>query len=816
MVSGAEVRAGAAFIELTVRDGKLQKGLRRAQARLRAFAAGVENVGRTLARTTALLTAPFAAATAVFISYDDQLRKLKAITGATADETKRLDEELKRVGRTTSFTTKQAAEAAIILAKQGFNPEQIRLFTGEILNLARATGSEVTTAFEAATGVIKGFKLSNDDVIEALNILTVTANSSAADVDNLKDSFSFLGPIVAEATKSTKPAIEAFREAAVAIGVLNDAQIKGTRAGTGLARIYKNLSQTRFQDALREINIEVADANGNFRDVNDILAEMFDRINAQGDVKTLGLFEEIFGRGAVSALAIKNVDNMERLREKLKDVGNAASDTAEEMDRGLGGTMRRLLSAIEATAIEIGESLAPVLQEIGEALVAVIRQAASFVSENRDLVILVSLLVPAVGSLAAGLLLLAPALKVAAIALGALSTLAGAAATVFAGIPAIIAALPFVTIIGGVVAVIAIFNELAGTTVSVFDLMALQFQETSFLINFVFGQVSAIAERTFSGVLKSFNQAFGGMRTALQSGDIQLAFEIAVAGIRLIWARVTADIKNAWINVRVTFQQEIATIFFAFTQFGTRISGFFGLIADQIVTWFLNAWDSIVQLGANALLDLGRILLTTFRAELNAFLDIINSALEVLGKDPIQFDADVAINTLEKVQKKVNEDIDAGKEKRNAALRENEAKRQSSIAKLEREAAGAVASFGEDAADEISKNLREVKEAQEALDGLTGFAEVNKVLAEKIALMNRFFTGGQEEQIKSIEEQSRQAGPAAASAAEGFFNPAALDKIFARRSSEEKRTLTAAEKTATNTDTMVRQLFELSGGQLTF
>ena len=115
------VLAGRAYVELTTNDSKLQKGLQNAQAQLRAFADTVSGIGRELLTASAALGTPLALSLRTFASFDDEMRMVKAVTGATGQEFDALTEKAKKLGRETSFTAKQVSASMksgwIILTK---------------------------------------------------------------------------------------------------------------------------------------------------------------------------------------------------------------------------------------------------------------------------------------------------------------------------------------------------------------------------------------------------------------------------------------------------------------------------------------------------------------------------------------------------------------------------------------------------------------------------------------------------------------------------------------------------------------------------
>src|SRR5690606_12261224 len=125
MAKAGAIRAGRAFVELFADDSKLAAGLRQASAKLKAFGASVTSRGKQMPGIGAAIATPLAFAVKVFADFDDQMRSVRGVTGATGEAFVMLTEKAKELGRTTSFTASQVAEGMLELGRAGFNPAEI-------------------------------------------------------------------------------------------------------------------------------------------------------------------------------------------------------------------------------------------------------------------------------------------------------------------------------------------------------------------------------------------------------------------------------------------------------------------------------------------------------------------------------------------------------------------------------------------------------------------------------------------------------------------------------------------------------------------
>ena len=150
MATASGIRAGRAFVELFVDDSRLVRGLRRAQAKLKAFGRSVSQMGRQLLTAGTLAATPFALSARTFANFESQMARVKALTGATGDDFARLEDAAKSLGATTVFSASQAAEAMSYFALAGFDVDKILGAIGPALNLAAAGQIEIAEAADIA------------------------------------------------------------------------------------------------------------------------------------------------------------------------------------------------------------------------------------------------------------------------------------------------------------------------------------------------------------------------------------------------------------------------------------------------------------------------------------------------------------------------------------------------------------------------------------------------------------------------------------------------------------------------------------------
>ena len=150
MSLSSNIRAGRAYVEVTAETSKLQRNLTSAQAQLQNFGRTCTNVGKDLLMLSGAMAAPLVMAVRSFAGFDDSMRLVQAVTQATDADFKALTKTAQRLGRDTSYTAQQAADAMVSLGRMGFSPTEIQASIDAVLNLARSTGTELAEAGDIA------------------------------------------------------------------------------------------------------------------------------------------------------------------------------------------------------------------------------------------------------------------------------------------------------------------------------------------------------------------------------------------------------------------------------------------------------------------------------------------------------------------------------------------------------------------------------------------------------------------------------------------------------------------------------------------
>ncbi len=381
MSISSTIRAGAAYVEVTAETSKLQRNLTSAQAQLQNFVRTCTTVGKDLLMLSGAMSLPLVLAAKSFAGFDDSMRLVQAVTQATNDDFKALTKTAQRLGRDTSYTAQQAADAMVSLGRMGFNPREIQASIDAVLNLARSTGTDLAEAGDIAANSMRIFGIEASQMSDVADVLTVTANSSAQTLTDLFEALKMGGPQAAAAGES-------IRETSAAIAVLANMGIKGSLAGTALRKSFSQFAKTKVQEQLRSVGVETLDANGNLRKMAVIMRDIAKVMNTMPSAEKLAFAEDIFDiRGSLAGLTLTaNTDELDAMLAKLENVEGVAAKTATAMDAGLGGSFRLLESAVEGSLNAIADAMNSTLQPMIQKITAVINAITVWIEKNQGLV----------------------------------------------------------------------------------------------------------------------------------------------------------------------------------------------------------------------------------------------------------------------------------------------------------------------------------------------------------------------------------------------------------------------------------------------
>jgi len=337
-------------------EGTLNGIAQRSSSAGKTMAASMVSAGEAMSSAgdamTMALTLPIAAAGTATINsagdFEAAMNKVKAATETSGQEFTNLRNLAIDLGSTTAFSASEAAYAMNELATAGFDSTEIMGALPGVLDMAAAGSVSLASAAEIASGILNGFGFSATDLGRVNDILARTFLSTATTLSDLGESFKYVGP-------TAKSAGLSFTEVSAAIGLMGNAGIKGSMAGTALnASISRLLKPTaEVENTLRALGVTVTNSSGKLLPLVDIMRQLEKSGADTADMISL------FGLEAgpdMMALLSQGSGALADLDRELQNSGGTAQKVAATQMQGFNGAMDELRSSAEGLMIAIGDA----------------------------------------------------------------------------------------------------------------------------------------------------------------------------------------------------------------------------------------------------------------------------------------------------------------------------------------------------------------------------------------------------------------------------------------------------------------------------
>lgn len=327
--------------------------------------AGVSAVTTTLAGITAALgagaTAAATAAATVGSSFEAAMSKVSAISGATGDSLQSLTDKAKEMGAKTKFSASESASALQYMAMAGWDTESMLNGIDGIMNLAAADGLDLATTSDIVTDALTAFNLKASDSTHFADVLAKASSSANTNVSMLGESFKYVAPLAGTMGYSVE-------DVSLALGLMANASVKGSMAGTSLKTALSNLASPTedMANVMTQYGISISDAEGNALPLIDVMKQLREKFSGLSETEQAATASTLFGKEAMSGmLAIINASDsdFDNLTKNINNADGAAQAMADTMQDNLQGQITILKSGLEGLGIEIYEGMSAPLQE---------------------------------------------------------------------------------------------------------------------------------------------------------------------------------------------------------------------------------------------------------------------------------------------------------------------------------------------------------------------------------------------------------------------------------------------------------------------
>ncbi len=485
-------------------------------------------------------------------TFEKSMSNVGALSGATAEEMQMLEDTAKKFGSTTQFSASEAADALSYMALAGWDANTSASALGGVLNLAAASGMDLASASDLVTDYMSAFGLEASQSAEFADMLAYAQANANTTVEGLGEAFK-------NCAANMNAAGQDVQTTTSFLAMLANQGLKGSEAGTALTAVMRDMTSKMKDGAIKigETNVQVMDAQGNYRDLTDILKDVEKATNGMGDAEKAAALQSTFTSDSIKGLNLilnAGVDNAASFEDALNGATGTADEMATAMNDNLNGDLTALNSQLEGVQIEIYQKFEPALRA-GVDVLGSLLDAVQFVVDHS------TEFITALGAMAAGIAAYigyTTALKVMKDGWTALTVVTKAQAAAQTLLNTVMNANPIGILIAAITALVAAFVMLWNNCES--------------FRNFWIGlweNIKAIAEPIIEGIVTAF----------------QTAWET----IKGVWATVSAFFSQVWEGIKTVFAP-VADFF------STLFGNAFTLIKDVWLLasfFFQTVWDAI-------------------------------------------------------------------------------------------------------------------------------------------------------------------------------------------------------------------------------
>ena len=645
----------------------------------------IADVGTTL---TTHVTVPVMAAGTVAVKtaadFDSAMSKVAAVSGAAGDELDALRDKAREMGSKTKFSASEAADAMNYMAMAGWKTNDMLSGIEGIMNLAAASGEDLASTSDIVTDALTAFGLSASDSGHFADILAAASSNANTNVSMMGETFKYAAPVLGSLGYSAE-------DSATAIGLMANAGIKSSQAGTALRAAITNLAKPTdtVASAMEQYGISLTDSSGKMYSLRELMEQLRQKLGGLSEAEQAQAAASLFGKEAMSGmLAIINGSPADF--EKLSNAIDTCSDTvdgyngttekmAAVMQDNLAGQVTILKSQLEELAISFSDILMPTIRSIVSRIQELVDKLNQLDPQTKETIAKIALVAAALDPM---LVVLGKTISSVGTVFSAVSKLPALFSAVQSGIGAITGALgvslgPLLAIIAAVAALVAAFVHLwktndefksniiaiweqikstfTGLTQGITDrLNALGFDFESFtdVLKAAWDGLCNLLAPIFEGVFQNISNIFSGFADILlNSLDVLIGlftgdWEQCWDGIKGIFTSIWNFVVNTFRNIMNTLK-DIADVVLGW--FGTSwnevwtsiktffvdtwnsIASFFTGIVTGIRDFFVNIWTEIYTFFSNIFNAIYTVVSTVFQTIYNTIMTVWNSIYETIA-----------------------------------------------------------------------------------------------------------------------------------------------------------------------------------------
>ena len=570
--------------------------------------------------------------------FTSMMSEVQAISGATDEQMVELEATARKFGATTVFSATDAAEALKYMSLAGWTAEQSTSALGGVLDLAAASGMGLGQASDMVTDYLSAFGMEADKAAYFADMLAFAQSNSNTTAEQLGEAYKNCAANLNAAGQDVET-VTSLLEAMANQGY------KGSEAGTALAAIMRDITNAMEDGAIQigDTTISVMDANGNFRDLTDILTDVEAATNGMGDAERAAALSSTFTADSTKGLNLVLNEGMDKIagyEEALRNADGTASDMAATMNDNLKGDLANMNSAFEELGLKIYDGMEQPLRSAVQFVTDKVVPAVTTLIENFDKIL------PVITGVTTAFITLKATMAISSL-ISAITTAWQAYKTANEGatlaqwlLNAAMNANPIVLLVsliaGLVVALITLWNtndEFREAVTNAWEVIKNAFGTAIEAIKEFFSglveSISAALESAWAFITDTFNSVVEFFQGIWET--VQNTFNTIVEGFQSVWASITEifnsiveTISAAWETVKNVVQVAIMFIVEIITAAFELITLPFQFIWENCKETILAAWETIKSTVSKALDSIK----DTISKVWNAILTVLTTILD--------------------------------------------------------------------------------------------------------------------------------------------------------------------------------------------
>lgn len=499
------------------------------------FGNKVKGVGQSLLPVTGALTGVGAASTVMANNFNDAMSQAAGALDKPMSEMEDLRQLAIQTGQDTVFSATDAGNAITELAKGGLTEADIKAGALKTtMDLAASSGMDLGEAANVVVQAMGAFGLSANESAEAANALAGAAAASSTDVEPLTQA-------LAQCSAGAKNAGWSIQETTAVLARFADAGIEGSDAGTSLKTMLQRLAAPTDSAAtmIEQLGIQTRDSSGTLLGASEIAEELQDKLGGLDSASRDAALSTIFGSDAMRAATVMMNSGTEGL-QKYIDAANdqeAAQRLANSQMSDGSRAIEELKGSLETAAIQIGDTLAPIVQKVAELITALVNKFSALPEGVQQVIVVVGILVAALGPLLMVIGQISLGISAVAGTLSKLSGIGGVVTNLIGGIK---------TAVTGLLGIITAHPVIAAITAIIVILVAL-YNKCEWFRDGVNGILKAIKDRFFAawdGIVEFFTETIPNAWNEMVS-----FFQGIPAWWSGIWDSVQAKFESVWTSI---------------------------------------------------------------------------------------------------------------------------------------------------------------------------------------------------------------------------------------------------------------------------